>query len=75
MDASSPKDPTFTNLLLGKRMDFDLENPLTSCDDEQQHSGSVAELFAAESDHMIASIGTIDIAARRDAVALVQKVK
>ncbi|XP_074570782.1 cyclin-D6-1 [Curcuma longa] len=50
-------------------MDFDLENPLISCDDEQQRSGSVAALFAAESDHMVSSIG--DVAARRDAVALV----
>ncbi|KAG6532355.1 cyclin-D6-1-like isoform X1 [Zingiber officinale] len=71
MDASTPKNHTFTNLLLGKRMEYDLENTLTGCNDEQQHSGSFAELFAAESDHMITSVGTIDIAARRDAVALV----
>ncbi|KAG6486071.1 cyclin-D6-1-like isoform X1 [Zingiber officinale] len=56
-------------------MEFDLENPLISCDDEQpQRSGCFAALFTAESDHMVSSVGcAVDIAARRDAVALVME--
>ncbi|XP_038973916.1 cyclin-D6-1 isoform X2 [Phoenix dactylifera] len=52
---------------------FDLENPLTSADEEQHpFSDSIAALFAAESDHMspIAG-GHLDLSARRDAVSLI----
>ncbi|KAJ8483742.1 hypothetical protein OPV22_016227 [Ensete ventricosum] len=52
-------------------MEFDLENPLTSCEDEQQRRDSISDLFAAESDHMIFTVGTIDLHARRNAVSLI----
>ncbi|RWW59091.1 hypothetical protein BHE74_00033993, partial [Ensete ventricosum] len=56
-------------------MEFDLENPLTSCEDEQQRRDSISDLFAAESDHMIFTVGTIDLHARRNAVSLILQVK
>ncbi|WOL15086.1 hypothetical protein Cni_G23867 [Canna indica] len=52
-------------------MEFDLDNPLTSSDDEQQFEGSILALFAAESNYMISTAGTIDLNTRRDAVSLV----
>ncbi|CAL9095939.1 unnamed protein product [Musa acuminata var. zebrina] len=52
-------------------MEFDLENPLTSGEDEQQRRDSISDLFAAESDHMISTVGTIDLHARRNAVSLI----
>ncbi|CAD5167409.1 unnamed protein product [Musa acuminata subsp. malaccensis] len=52
-------------------MEFDLENPLTSSEDEHQGWGSISALFAAESDHMISTVGLIDLSSRRDAVSLV----
>ncbi|XP_073108481.1 cyclin-D6-1 isoform X1 [Elaeis guineensis] len=52
---------------------FDLENPLTSSDEEQHHfSNSIAALFAAESDHMSPLAGGhLDLSARRDAISLI----
>ncbi|KAJ8459088.1 hypothetical protein OPV22_032014 [Ensete ventricosum] len=52
-------------------MEFDLENPLTSSEDEQHGWGSISALFAAEADHMISTVGLIDLSSRRDAVSLV----
>ncbi|KAJ8460213.1 hypothetical protein OPV22_033139 [Ensete ventricosum] len=53
-------------------MEFDLENQMSSSDDEQQPRwGSISELFAAEADHIISTGGAIDLSARRDAVSLV----
>ena len=56
-------------------MEFDLENPLTSGEDEQQRRDSISDLFAAESDHMISTVGTIDLHARRNAESLILQVK
>lgn len=56
-------------------MEFDLENPLTSCEDEQQRRDSISDLFAAESDHIISTVGTIDLHTRRNAVSLILQVK
>lgn len=56
-------------------MEFDLENPLTSSEDEHQGWGSISALFAAESDHMISTVGLIDLSSRRDAVSLVLQVR
>lgn len=56
-------------------MEFDLENPLTSSEDEHQGRSSISALFAAESDHMISTVGLIDLSSRRDAVSLVLQVR
>ncbi|XP_065024112.1 cyclin-D6-1-like [Musa acuminata AAA Group] len=53
-------------------MEFDLENQMSSSDDEQQPRwGSISALFAAEADHIISTVGAIDPSARRNAVSLV----
>lgn len=56
-------------------MEFDLENQMSSSDDEQQPRwGSISALFAAEADHIISTVGAIDPSARRNAVSLVLQV-
>ena len=57
-------------------MEFDLENQMSISDDEQQPRwGSISALFAAESDHMISTVGLMDLSSRRDAVSLVLQVR
>ncbi|WOK91899.1 hypothetical protein Cni_G00590 [Canna indica] len=52
-------------------MEFDLESQLTSSEDW----ASISNLFATEADHMISTVGAIDLCARREAVSLVLQVQ